>query len=60
MGAQPTKAQIERAIAAAEARGIVVGAVEVRPDGTIRVEAASPVAPANKQPQDRRAPIPWT
>ena len=60
-----TKAQIERAvsagIAAATSQGIEVGAVEIMPDGRVRIERATvPVVLQTKQAQDKRTPIAWT
>lgn len=45
----PTKAQIMRAVDAAREIGIDVVSIEVRPDGSIRVEdgRARPAAPIN-------------
>lgn len=58
--ARPTKQQIERAIAAWESSGLRVGAVEIRPDGTIRIERAhDEVAPKADRAQDQRTPIQW-
>lgn len=42
MTTRTTKAAIERAITAVIARGLVVGCIEIKPDGTIRIE--TPVA----------------
>lgn len=55
---RPTKQQIERAISAWESSGLRVGAVEIRPDGTIRIERAhDDVAPKADRTQDKRTPI---
>ena len=59
--AKPTKQQIERALAAWERAGLRVGAVEIHPDGTIRIERApDEVATPQQSKQDHRTPIPWT
>lgn len=48
--ARVTVQLIERALAAWQARGLTVGAVDVRPDGSIRISAAMP-QDALEQPQ---------
>lgn len=40
--ARPTEALIERSLRAWQACGLPVGAVEVRPDGSIRILAVAP------------------
>ena len=40
--ARVTVQLIERALAAWKAQGLTVGAVDVRPDGSIRISAATP------------------
>lgn len=42
--AYPRKVEIDRAVAACEARGMRIGAVRISPDGTIEIvsEAATP------------------
>lgn len=60
-----TKAQLERTvaagIAAATSQGIEVGAVEIMPDGRVRIERANaPVVLKSDKVQDKRTPIAWT
>lgn len=57
--AKPTQKLIERAIAAWQEAGFVVGAVEVKPDGTVRIEGPA-VAPDRESEQGNRKPTPWT
>ncbi|WP_434612155.1 hypothetical protein [Tabrizicola sp. M-4] len=51
-----TEAAIRRAISAWKAAGLTVGAVEVSPDGTIRI--TTPIDRA-EEPQQRQAPKKW-
>lgn len=52
--ARPTAAAIKRAINAWTDCGLTVGAIEVAPDGTIRIVAASSAAPlpSGKSPEE--------
>ncbi len=52
-----TKAQIERALAAWKEQVGAVGAMQVMPDGSIRVEA--PVDRTPEPKHDPREPEPW-
>lgn len=52
-----TKTQVRRAVEGALAAGIAVGAVEISPDGTIRIVPASKTEPINPADLiDMRAP----
>ena len=51
-----TEAAIRRAITAWKNAGLTVGAVEVSPDGTIRI--TTPIDRA-EEPQQRQAPKKW-
>lgn len=51
-----TEAAIRRAISAWKAAGLPVGAVEVAPDGTIRI--TTPIDQADEAPQ-RQTPKKW-
>lgn len=51
-----TKAAMERALNAVQARGLTVASIEIKPDGTIRIE--TPVANATESQQPLR-PQAW-
>lgn len=54
--AKATEAAIRRAISAWKAAGLPVGAVEIAPDGTIRI--TTPIDQTDEAPQ-RQAPKKW-
>lgn len=53
MTAQPTQAQIKRAVKGALDGGLPVGAVEIKPDGTIRI------LPDNEKPATNTQQPEW-
>lgn len=60
--AKPTEKQIERALNVWTRAGLDVGAIEIKPDGTLRIERpdGSPIAKQGEESHDKREPIPWT
>lgn len=50
--ATPTEAQVRRAVKGALSAGFAVGAVEIKPDGTIRILPESPT-PAQTAPEPK-------
>ena len=46
--ARTTKAAMERALDAVQARGLTVASIEIKPDGTIRIETPVVIAPESQ------------
>lgn len=50
-----TQAQVRRAVKAAEAAGMKVGSVTIRPDGSITVGGENPQVPVDAAPKELAA-----